>query len=153
MVVICGRHHMNSIRVSMCVVDWEIFILSIAYSRSGGSWTSEESINVNNILKETPFGVRVLLGAKVVIDSNVNFLSHLDSLLLCCTLLPSGWTYPDQCHICASILLLLWSIWCFLSTCICMLLCGSSLFCSCSLPCIFQVAFISYLDWLWVYER
>ena len=72
---------MNSIRVSMCVVDLEIFTLSIAYSRSGGSWTSEESINVNNILKETPLGVGVLFGAKVFIDSSVDFLSHLDSLL------------------------------------------------------------------------
>ena len=75
---------MNSIRVSMCVVNRsirEILTLSIAYLRSCGSWTSEESINVNNILKETPFGVGVLIGAKVFIDSSVDLLSHFESLL------------------------------------------------------------------------
>ena len=45
------------------------------------SGSCEESIDVNNILKETPFGVGVLIGAKVFIDSSVDLLSHLDSLL------------------------------------------------------------------------
>ena len=55
---------------------WDVSLL-VASCR----WSREEPVDVNDILQESPLGIRALVGTQVVVDGGIDLFSHFNFLL------------------------------------------------------------------------